>query len=78
MPRSESGTNGDYMWCIDFTSSGLNPGVIMTQSRMREIESITNPLGGLAHAGAGSAVSFGNNSWLDLLVSERITVRICG
>lgn len=67
-PHARNGTDSGYAWCIDFTSGGQTPGVIMAQSRMREIESVINPLGELDQGGTGSTISYGNSSWLDMLV----------
>ncbi|KAI0806901.1 hypothetical protein C8Q74DRAFT_1312897 [Fomes fomentarius] len=36
----------NYSWILDFTESGKYPGVVMSQSRMREIELVLNPFGG--------------------------------
>ncbi|KAF7321439.1 hypothetical protein MKEN_00664400 [Mycena kentingensis (nom. inval.)] len=40
-------TEKEHIWILDFTHGGERPGVIMSQSRMREIELILHPLGGM-------------------------------
>ncbi|KAG5725899.1 hypothetical protein E4T56_gene5116 [Termitomyces sp. T112] len=56
-----------YMWVLDFTDGGKNAGIVMSQSRMREIELIVNPLGGIDTI--DPVMSFGTGSWVDLLLS---------
>ncbi|KAG6866629.1 hypothetical protein C0991_000739 [Blastosporella zonata] len=56
-----------YTWILDFTNGGKTPGIVMSQSRMREIELIVNPLGGIDTMEPVSMVSFGTGSWVDLL-----------
>ncbi|KAG2015904.1 hypothetical protein CC2G_009126 [Coprinopsis cinerea AmutBmut pab1-1] len=62
---------GQYEWILDFTNNGRVPGIVMSQSRMREIELVLNPLGG----GIGgmdvmaSLHAFRGSSWVDLLLN---------
>lgn len=59
-----------YAWVLDFTDRGKHPGVVMSQSRMKAIELVVNPLGGGDGLnGVTDILSFGNGSWIDLLVS---------
>lgn len=55
-------------WVLDFTENGKYRGVVMSQSRMREIEFIVNPFSGMGHMDNTPMMSFGTGSWLDLLV----------
>lgn len=57
-----------HMWVLDFTNGGKNAGIVMSQSRMREIELIVNPLGGIDTMDPVTLMSFGTGSWIDLLV----------
>lgn len=66
---NESGTSpGQHTWFLDFTDGGKHSGVVMTQSRMRDIELIINPLSGMDHLNSVGMMSFGTGSWVDLLV----------
>ncbi|KAF8995428.1 hypothetical protein BDQ17DRAFT_1392198 [Cyathus striatus] len=58
-----------YEWVLDFTGGGSYPGVVMSQSRMRDIELVVNPLSGMDDLNAVSMMSFGGGSWVDLLLS---------
>ena len=61
--------SGPYTWVLDFTESGKRPGVVTSQSRMKEIELVVNPLGGIDSLnGVSEMLSFGTLSWVDLLV----------
>jgi hypothetical protein len=57
-----------YCWCLDFTLSGQFPGIVMTQSRMQEIEGIVNSMEHFGAIGPGPTTGLGNRSWLDMLV----------
>lgn len=57
-----------HRWFLDFTDSGKRPGVVMSQTRMREIESILNPLSSIDHMGTVPTMSLSLGSWVDLLV----------
>lgn len=55
-----------YGWVVDFTQGGRQAGVVLSQSRMREIETIINPLGGIDTVGI---LSLQPASWVNLLLS---------
>ncbi|KAG6820520.1 hypothetical protein H0H93_015993 [Arthromyces matolae] len=58
-----------YMWTLDFTNGGKHAGIVMSRSRMREIELIVNPLGGIDPLDSVT-MSFGTTgSWVDLLLN---------
>ena len=63
-----SQSSGQYTWILDFTEEGKHPGVIMSQSRMRDIELVVNPLSAINHMDTTGMISFGGRSWVDLLV----------
>lgn len=61
-----------YAWALDFTSSGRHRGVVMSQSRMREIECVVDP-GSASDMDSLGMMDFGDGlggspSWVDLLV----------
>ncbi|KZT65973.1 hypothetical protein DAEQUDRAFT_675902 [Daedalea quercina L-15889] len=56
-------------WVLDFTEGGKYPGVVMCQSRMREIELLMNPLSGMDQLHGVHQMAFGMGSWLDLLLN---------
>ena len=61
--------SGPYSWVLDFTHGGKRPGVVTSQSRMKEIELVVNPLGGIDSLnGVSDMLSFGSVGWIDLLV----------
>ena len=61
--------SGPYTWVLDFTENGQRPGVVTSQCRMKEIEFVVNPLGGIDSLnGVSEMLSFGTMSWVDLLV----------
>ena len=61
--------SGPYTWVLDFTHGGKRPGVVTSQSRMKEIELVVNPLGGIDNLnGVSEMLSFGTVGWIDLLV----------
>lgn len=63
--------SGSYAWVLDFTDGGKRPGVVMSQSRMKAIELVVNPLGGGdGLPGVTDILSFGTGSWVDSLVSK--------
>jgi len=67
--------SGPYTWVLDFTESGKRPGVVTSQSRMKEIELVVNPLGGIDSLnGVSEMLSFGTLSWVDLLLNPGATV----
>jgi len=60
-----------YAWVLDFTDGGNRPGVVMSQSRMKAIELVVNPLGGGdGLSNVTDILSFGTGSWVDLLVHK--------
>lgn len=68
-PIDVSTNNACHVWMLDFTDDGKKPGVVMSQSQMRDIEMLITPLGGL-HGDLEDVnfISFNANSWVDLLV----------
>lgn len=60
-------------WVLDFTEGGRYPGVVLSQTRMREIELLLNPLSGMDQLHGVHPMAFGMGSWLDLLVRECVT-----
>lgn len=66
---STNAFSGPYTWVLDFTHGGKRPGVVTSQSRMKEIELVVNPLGGTDSLnGVSEMLSFGTVGWIDLLV----------
>ncbi|KAJ7209620.1 hypothetical protein GGX14DRAFT_452261 [Mycena pura] len=57
-----------HVWILDFTHGGQFPGVVMSQSRLREIELVVNPLSGMDSL-TPSMMSFGTGSWVALLLN---------
>ncbi|KXN90176.1 hypothetical protein AN958_04666 [Leucoagaricus sp. SymC.cos] len=59
-----------HVWMLDFTNGGKWPGVVMSQSQLRDIEMLITPLGGI-HADLEdiNIISFNANSWVDLLLN---------
>ncbi|CCL99840.1 uncharacterized protein FIBRA_01864 [Fibroporia radiculosa] len=65
-----TGVGTSHSWNLDFTDGGKYRGIVMTQSRMREIELVVNPLSGMANMGQISPMmSLGSGSWVDLLIN---------
>ncbi|KAG6920101.1 hypothetical protein DXG01_010169 [Tephrocybe rancida] len=62
-------TGKQYTWILDFTNGEKNLGIVMSQSRMREIELIVNPLGGVDTMETVTMMSFSTGSWVDLLLN---------
>ncbi|THH32518.1 hypothetical protein EUX98_g1705 [Antrodiella citrinella] len=58
-----------YRWFLDFTDGGSHRGVVMSQSRMREIETIVNPLSGMEGSGSVGMMNFSVGNWVDLLLN---------
>ena len=68
IPLEPPGTLGQgHRWFLDFTDGGKHSGVVMSQSRMREIEMIVNPLG-VALDMYLSPITFPMWSWIEMLV----------
>lgn len=63
---------GQYTWNLDFTDEGKTQGIVMSQSRMRDIELVVNPLGSIDTLNSVGMMSFGTGSWVDLLVSTTL------
>jgi len=60
---------GRHFWMLDFTHGSRSSGVVMSQSKMREIELVINPLGSMETLNPVGMLSYGAGSWVDLLVS---------
>ncbi|KAF7315270.1 hypothetical protein MIND_00041400 [Mycena indigotica] len=58
-----------HMWTLDFTQGGQVPGVILSQSRLHEIELIIHPLGGIDTPLTLNVMSFGTGSWVAALLN---------
>ena len=59
------------VWVLDFTNNGGSNGIAVSQSRMREIETIIHPFGhgGVSsHLGIIGHTAFASPSWVDLAV----------
>ena len=73
LPLDAPGAFASYRWFLDFTDGGKHPGVVMSQSRMREIETIVNPLGtGFSPVDAMPLLGLVSGSWVDLLVCRAL------
>ncbi|KAI0315693.1 hypothetical protein OF83DRAFT_1084792 [Amylostereum chailletii] len=55
-----------HTWYLDFTSGGRTRGVVVSQSRMREIESV---FGGFGRMENTTSISFGTVGWVDMLLN---------
>lgn len=75
LPTTVGIVNPGHVWVLDFTSRGLTPGVVLSQTRMREIEGVINPLGDLGSIQAAAAsMSFGTSrTWLDMVLNPNQT-----
>jgi hypothetical protein len=60
---SSESAEAQYRWMLDFTRGGTRRGVVVSQSRMKAIELVVNPLA------VGSSDAVAGGSWIDLLVS---------
>ncbi|KAI0373267.1 hypothetical protein BV20DRAFT_938026 [Pilatotrama ljubarskyi] len=70
--REAQGPQGQqFTWILDFTAGGKYPGVVMSQSRMHEVELVVNPFSGIDHVENVQVISFGTGSWVDLLLSSQ-------
>ncbi len=66
-----------FSWVLDFTGGGRRTGVVMSQSRMKAIELVVNPLGGSDITDVPDILAFGSGSWVDLLVcSGALVVKV--
>lgn len=71
----EASPSDAYTWVLDFTAGGKRPGVVMSQSRMKAVELVANPLhGGEGLSNVGDVLSFGSGSWVDHLVCALCSV----
>lgn len=68
MPEAAGKDSVVYNYVLDFTDGERYPGVVMSQSRMREIEMVINPLGSMEAVNNVSMMSFNSGSWVDMLV----------
>lgn len=68
--QSSDGKSSSFF--LDFTDNGKYPGVVMSQSRMREVETIVNPLAGIGELNSVPLTMFGSGSWVDLLVGPEL------
>ncbi|OSC96619.1 hypothetical protein PYCCODRAFT_1420848 [Trametes coccinea BRFM310] len=70
--REAQGPQGQqFTWILDFTDGGKYPGVVMSKSRMHDIEVVVNPFSGLDHVENMQMMSFGTGSWVDLLLNSQ-------
>ncbi|EIW60768.1 uncharacterized protein TRAVEDRAFT_71063 [Trametes versicolor FP-101664 SS1] len=73
--REAQGPQGQqFTWLLDFTEGGKYPGVVMSQSRMHEIELAVNPFGAMDHLQSVQMLPFGSGSWVDLLLNSQTTI----
>ena len=68
--EEDASPQGPFCWVLDFTNGGKRRGVVMSQSRLKEIELVVNPLGSGEGFDPSNEPSFGLGSWVDLLVSK--------
>ncbi|KAI0044331.1 hypothetical protein FA95DRAFT_1497228 [Auriscalpium vulgare] len=74
LPVSAEAPDSDqHLWTLDFTRGGASRGVVMSQSRMRDIEVVVNPLSQLGHMTNADSMTFGTGSWVDLLLNPPST-----
>lgn len=64
---AELTTDAQHVWVLDFTHGGEFPGVVVSQSRLREMELVIHPLSGMDPLNP-VMMSFGTGSWVALLV----------
>ncbi|KAJ7668419.1 hypothetical protein DFH06DRAFT_1181631 [Mycena polygramma] len=65
---AELTSDAQHVWILDFTHGGQFPGVVVSQSRLREMELVVNPLSGMDSMSTGM-MSFGTGSWVALLLN---------
>ncbi|KAI0071781.1 hypothetical protein K474DRAFT_1668625 [Panus rudis PR-1116 ss-1] len=59
-----------YRWYLDFTDGGKTRGIIMSQSKMREIENVINPFSSVDDTiSTVPVIPLGIGSWVDLLLN---------
>ncbi|KAF5351782.1 hypothetical protein D9756_007426 [Leucocoprinus leucothites] len=75
-PMETTTESRHHVWMLDFTNGGKQPGVVMSQSQMRDIEMLITPLGGL-HEDLEDVniISFNANSWVDLLLNQTTEIK---
>ena len=64
-------TQEEVTWILDFTNNGRTPGLVMSQSRMREVQLVINPSSAVEDM-MYSPPATGFGSWVDLLVRHNI------
>ncbi|KDR75352.1 hypothetical protein GALMADRAFT_249398 [Galerina marginata CBS 339.88] len=62
-------TSVPYAWVLDFTDGGKRPGVVISQSRMKAIELVVNPLGGGDGLIGVNDTLYSTRSWIDQLLN---------
>jgi len=72
-----SETFGKYSWILDFTEGGKHPCVVMSQSRIRDIELLVNPLSAINHMDVMSMMPYSTGSWIDRLVRLPFVMQEC-
>ncbi|KIK68860.1 hypothetical protein GYMLUDRAFT_255495 [Collybiopsis luxurians FD-317 M1] len=66
---ADNESSGRNIWFLDFTEGGKYPGIVTSQSRMREIELVINPLSSMETLNTVGMMSFSTGSWVDLLIN---------
>ncbi|KAI0342145.1 hypothetical protein BDW22DRAFT_1407766 [Trametopsis cervina] len=74
-------TPGEQRYFLDFTDGSRSRGIVMSQTRMHEIETVIHPLSGMDQMdGVQPLMHFASGSWIDMLlnpgspiISERYT-----
>ncbi|KIY53046.1 hypothetical protein FISHEDRAFT_33972 [Fistulina hepatica ATCC 64428] len=61
-------------WILDFTNEDRSEGVVMAQSRLREIELVVDPLSGMADLNMVGMSGYSSGSWVDLLLNPDLLV----
>ena len=75
---SESASEeAEQVWMLDFTDGGRSPGVIMTHSRMREIQQVIDPSSASNSMGLGVTMPPLSGNWVGLLVSALMSTLKC-
>lgn len=64
---TEACPDGDGRYFLDFTDEGRYPGVVISQTRMCEIEMLLHPLAGFDALNIPSMI-LGSRNWVDMLV----------
>ncbi|KAJ7647522.1 hypothetical protein FB45DRAFT_893657 [Roridomyces roridus] len=65
---AELTTDAQHVWVLDFTQGGRVPGIVVSQSRLREMELVIHPLSGMDPLNP-VMMSFGTGSWVALLLN---------